>query len=131
MVQPAGGVGAERGGLMPVHLQARGGHGEAKRDVSGEQHPSRLRPRRAPRSGARREPMLGEACREDMNRFALVATMALAAALIAPATSVAGGWATVGLSSLPDRCHDPFQAGERSRLKQRRPQWSEAAGSAA
>lgn len=37
-----------------------------------------------------------------MNRFALFATMAVAAALIAPATSVAGGWATVGLSSLPD-----------------------------
>ncbi len=37
-----------------------------------------------------------------MNRFALFATMAVAAALIAPATSVAGGWATVGLSSLPE-----------------------------
>ena len=31
-----------------------------------------------------------------MNRFALFATMAVAAALIAPATSLAGGWATVG-----------------------------------
>ena len=37
-----------------------------------------------------------------MNRFALFATMAVGAALIAPATSVAGGWATVGLSSLPE-----------------------------
>jgi hypothetical protein len=37
-----------------------------------------------------------------MNRFALFAATALAAALIAPATSLAGGWATVGLSSLPD-----------------------------
>jgi hypothetical protein len=37
-----------------------------------------------------------------MNRFALFAATALAAALIAPATSLAGGWATVGLGSLPD-----------------------------
>ena len=37
-----------------------------------------------------------------MSRFTLVAAAALAAALIAPATSLAGGWATVGLSSLPD-----------------------------
>jgi hypothetical protein len=37
-----------------------------------------------------------------MNRTMLVAAAALAAALIAPATSLAGGWATVGLSSLPD-----------------------------
>lgn len=37
-----------------------------------------------------------------MNRFALFATISLAVALAAPATSVAGGWATVGLSSLPD-----------------------------
>jgi hypothetical protein len=39
---------------------------------------------------------------EDMTRFTLVAAAALAAALIAPATTLAGGWATVGLSSLPD-----------------------------
>ena len=51
---------------------------------------------------AAREPWLHGACRKDMNRFALFATMAVAAALIAPATSVAGGWATVGLSSLPE-----------------------------
>jgi YtkA-like len=37
-----------------------------------------------------------------MIRITLVAAAALAAALIAPATTVAGGWATVGLSSLPD-----------------------------
>jgi hypothetical protein len=37
-----------------------------------------------------------------MSRFTLVAAAALAAALVAPATSLAGGWATVGLSSLPD-----------------------------
>jgi hypothetical protein len=37
-----------------------------------------------------------------MNRFTLVAAAALAAALVAPATTLAGGWATVGLSSLPD-----------------------------
>lgn len=37
-----------------------------------------------------------------MTRFTLVAAAALAAALIAPATTLAGGWATVGLSSLPD-----------------------------
>jgi hypothetical protein len=37
-----------------------------------------------------------------MIRFTLVAAAALAAALIAPATSMGGGWATVGLSSLPD-----------------------------
>jgi hypothetical protein len=37
-----------------------------------------------------------------MSRSTLVAAAALAAALIAPATSLAGGWATVGLSSLPD-----------------------------
>lgn len=39
---------------------------------------------------------------EDMIRFTLVAAAALAAALIAPATSLGGGWATVGLSPLPD-----------------------------
>lgn len=37
-----------------------------------------------------------------MNRITLFAATALAVALIAPATSLAGGWATVGLSSLPD-----------------------------
>jgi hypothetical protein len=37
-----------------------------------------------------------------MNRFTLLAATALAVALLAPATSLAGGWATVGLSSLPD-----------------------------
>jgi hypothetical protein len=37
-----------------------------------------------------------------MIRTTLVAAAALAAALIAPATTLAGGWATVGLSSLPD-----------------------------
>jgi hypothetical protein len=37
-----------------------------------------------------------------MNRFKLFAGTALAVALAAPATSLAGGWATVGLSSLPD-----------------------------
>ena len=37
-----------------------------------------------------------------MSRFTLVAAAALAAALLAPATALAGGWATVGLSSLPD-----------------------------
>jgi hypothetical protein len=37
-----------------------------------------------------------------MSRSTLVAAAALAAALIAPATSLAGGWATVGLSSLPE-----------------------------
>jgi hypothetical protein len=37
-----------------------------------------------------------------MTRSTLVAAAALAAALIAPATTLAGGWATVGLSSLPD-----------------------------
>lgn len=37
-----------------------------------------------------------------MNRFTLFATTALVAAVLAPATSLAGGWATVGLSSLPD-----------------------------
>jgi YtkA-like protein len=37
-----------------------------------------------------------------MIRSTLVAAAALAAALIAPATSLAGGWATVGLSSVPD-----------------------------
>ena len=37
-----------------------------------------------------------------MNRTTLFAATALAAALIAPATSLAGGWATVGLSSLPE-----------------------------
>jgi hypothetical protein len=37
-----------------------------------------------------------------MNRALLVAALALAAALSAPATSFAGGWATVGLSSTPD-----------------------------
>jgi hypothetical protein len=37
-----------------------------------------------------------------MIRSTLVAAAALAAALIAPATTLAGGWATVGLSSLPD-----------------------------
>jgi YtkA-like len=39
---------------------------------------------------------------KDMTRSTLVAATALAAALIAPATTLAGGWATVGLSSLPD-----------------------------
>jgi hypothetical protein len=37
-----------------------------------------------------------------MSRSTLVAAAALAAALLAPATALAGGWATVGLSSLPD-----------------------------
>ncbi|HMJ95408.1 MAG TPA: hypothetical protein VK486_06125 [Thermoleophilaceae bacterium] len=37
-----------------------------------------------------------------MNRFTLVTVTALAVALLAPATTLAGGWATVGLSSLPD-----------------------------
>ena len=37
-----------------------------------------------------------------MTRSMLVAAAALAAALIAPGTTLAGGWATVGLSSLPD-----------------------------
>jgi hypothetical protein len=37
-----------------------------------------------------------------MTRFTLVAAAALAALVIAPATSLAGGWATVGLSPLPD-----------------------------
>jgi len=37
-----------------------------------------------------------------MTRFTLVAATALAAALTASATTLAGGWATVGLSSLPD-----------------------------
>jgi hypothetical protein len=37
-----------------------------------------------------------------MTRYMLVAAMALAAALTAPSTALAGGWATVGLSSLPD-----------------------------
>jgi hypothetical protein len=37
-----------------------------------------------------------------MSRFTLVAATALAAALIAPATTLGGGWATVGLSSLPE-----------------------------
>lgn len=37
-----------------------------------------------------------------MTRSTLVAAAALAAALLAPATALAGGWATVGLSSLPD-----------------------------
>jgi len=37
-----------------------------------------------------------------MTRYTLVAAMALAAVLTAPATALAGGWATVGLSSLPD-----------------------------
>jgi YtkA-like len=37
-----------------------------------------------------------------MKRFTLVAAAALAALLMAPATSLGGGWATVGLSSLPD-----------------------------
>jgi hypothetical protein len=36
-----------------------------------------------------------------MRRTTLVAALALAAALTAPATSLAGGFATVGLSSLP------------------------------
>jgi hypothetical protein len=43
-----------------------------------------------------------------MKRFTLVAAAALAALLMAPATSLGGGWATVGLSSLPDGT----QAGE-------------------
>ncbi len=37
-----------------------------------------------------------------MIRITLVAAAALAAVLIAPATTLGGGWATVGLSSLPD-----------------------------
>ena len=37
-----------------------------------------------------------------MRRITLVAALALAAGLTAPATSIAGGFATVGLSSLPD-----------------------------
>jgi YtkA-like len=37
-----------------------------------------------------------------MNRLAIVAAAALAVGLSAPATSLAGGWATVGLSSAPD-----------------------------
>ena len=37
-----------------------------------------------------------------MRRITLVAALALAAALTAPATSLAGGFATVGLGSLPD-----------------------------
>jgi hypothetical protein len=37
-----------------------------------------------------------------MKRFTLVAAAALAALLMAPATSLGGGWATVDLSSLPD-----------------------------
>ena len=37
-----------------------------------------------------------------MRRVTLVAALALAAALTAPATSLAGGFATVGLGSLPD-----------------------------
>ena len=37
-----------------------------------------------------------------MRRITLVAAVALAAALTAPATGLAGGFATVGLSSLPD-----------------------------
>jgi YtkA-like protein len=39
---------------------------------------------------------------KGMSRSTLVAAAALAAALIAPASTLAGGWATVGLSSLPD-----------------------------
>ena len=37
-----------------------------------------------------------------MTRYTLVAAAALAAVLTAPATALAGGWATVGLSSLPE-----------------------------
>jgi hypothetical protein len=37
-----------------------------------------------------------------MKRFTLVAAAALAALLMAPATTLGGGWATVGLSSLPN-----------------------------
>jgi hypothetical protein len=37
-----------------------------------------------------------------MTRYTLVAAMALAAVLTAPSTALAGGWATVGLSSLPE-----------------------------
>lgn len=37
-----------------------------------------------------------------MTRYTLVAAMALAVVLTAPATALGGGWATVGLSSLPD-----------------------------
>ena len=51
----------------------------------------------------RGEPDSPRACRRGMNRITLFAATALAAALIAPTTSLAGGWATVGLSSLPDR----------------------------
>jgi hypothetical protein len=49
-----------------------------------------------------REPELRRACTEGMNRITLFTATALAVALIAPATSLAGGWATVGLSSLPE-----------------------------
>lgn len=49
-----------------------------------------------------REPELRRACREGMNRITLFIATALAVALAAPATSLAGGWATVGLSSLPE-----------------------------
>jgi hypothetical protein len=49
-----------------------------------------------------REPELRRACTEGMNRITLFTATALAVALMAPATSLAGGWATVGLSSLPD-----------------------------
>ena len=37
-----------------------------------------------------------------MKRFTLVAAAVLAALLMAPATTLGGGWATVGLSSLPN-----------------------------
>jgi YtkA-like len=37
-----------------------------------------------------------------MNRLLLVAALALAALLTAPAASLGGGWATVGLSSVPE-----------------------------
>ena len=68
--------------------------------MGGELHPHPTTG--APRPGPAREPRFADACTEGMNRSTLVAAAALAAALIAPATSLAGGWATVGLSSLPD-----------------------------
>ena len=48
------------------------------------------------------EPRRGPVVQRGMRRITLVAALALAAALTAPATSLAGGFATVGLSSLPD-----------------------------
>lgn len=48
------------------------------------------------------EPRARSGSTRGMRRTTLVAALALAAALTAPATSLAGGFATVGLSSLPD-----------------------------